>query len=207
MAQPPAPMQAPEGQHDPGSEVQLPLHPDILHKSAEFSVDGRHRSKLERDWTPDGEEPSTILFIGMNPSTAEANLDDRTCQKEQKFSRRDGYTRYLKGNILDYRLTDSKQLSTIEEPVSDRNLSAILEMAEEAEVIVLCCGQMKSKFHPIIQRTIDAILETGKPIKYFGSNEDGSFKHPLYLPDDKELMDCPRDLLEQYREPPADQAQ
>ncbi len=189
MAQLPALIFAPEGQHDPGGHDQLPLLRDVHHVNAEFSECGRYRRKLERDWTPVGAQRRTILFIGMNPSTAQAEFDDKTCRREQGFARRDGYTRYLKGNVLDFRLTNSKLLRGVAQPVSDRNLPAILEMAAETDVIVLCFGRLPATLRPTVQATVAALQATEKPVKFFGFNQDGSCKHPLYLPADSEILD------------------
>lgn len=178
-----------EDQHVPGGRDQLPLLSDIRHADAEFSQCGRYRHKLERNWAPIGVQPRTILFVGMNPSTARADFDDRTCRREQGFARRDGYTRYLKGNILDYRLTHSRLLREVAQPVSDRNLPAVMEMAQETDTIVLCFGRLPARLRPIAQNTIERLRETGRPIQCFGLNRDGSCKHPLYLPAETRLLD------------------
>ena len=60
-----------EAPHDPGGKVRLRL-PDGVIGGATFSECGRYRQALTRDWTPDGIAPRTVLFIGMNPSVADA---------------------------------------------------------------------------------------------------------------------------------------
>lgn len=49
--------------HDPGGRVILPLAGDVA-GSARFSVCGRYRLELGRDWTSAGAPPRTILFAG-----------------------------------------------------------------------------------------------------------------------------------------------
>jgi hypothetical protein len=93
--------------HDPKGKVRLTLQPGV-DGSAEFSECGRYRHWLKREWGfrrfTDGREPYA-LWIGMNPSTAEANVDDPTIRREMGFTRRMGLDCYAKVNIMDYRAT------------------------------------------------------------------------------------------------------
>ena len=59
--------------HDPGGKVQLRLG-DGITGGARFSACGRYRHTLSRDWTPDGDLPRTIMFVGQNPSVAGAEV-------------------------------------------------------------------------------------------------------------------------------------
>ena len=118
--------------HDPGGRVRLKL-PENVRGGAEFSHCDKYRHKLVRDWTEEGIPPRTVLYIGMNPSTADEDVSDPTCHREIAFARRDGYTRYLKGNMLDWRATSPKDLPRdAAYACSPRNLPGILEMADEA---------------------------------------------------------------------------
>ncbi|KYB45746.1 hypothetical protein AB664_34185 [Brucella anthropi] len=73
--------------HDPGGKVRLKVKSEIR-SDAIFSACGRYRRLLKREW--DGaEKEGYVLWIGMNPSTADFNVDDPTVFKEQN-SRADG---------------------------------------------------------------------------------------------------------------------
>jgi len=190
MARPPVPP-APESRHDPGGKVRLALPGDIR-GGARFSSCGRYRQLLERDWTAEGAAPRTLMFVGHNPSTADTTHQDPTCGRETDRARRLGYSRYLKGNVLDWRATSPRDIP--HDPAlacSPANLPALVEMAAEAEMIVLAHGRVHKRYGEIVARVHDALRRTGRPLTCLGLNKDGSPKHPLYLRKDAPLIAFP----------------
>lgn len=180
-----------EQDHDPGGKVRIAL-PDGVIGGARFSACGRYRQTLTRDWTPAGDRPRAVLFVGMNPSVASAEISDPTCHRELDFARRWGYTRYLKGNVLDWRATSPKDLPVDPaEACSAENLPLVLEMAAEAELIVMACGRLHARYQGVVASMVCALKATEKPLKCFGLNRDGSAKHPLYLRKDATLVGFP----------------
>ena len=181
----------PEAQHDPGGRVRLRL-PDGVRGEARFSECGRYRQTLIRDWTAPGAAPRAVLFVGMNPSVADAEVSDPTCHRELSFARGWGFTRYLKGNVLDWRATSPRDLP--HDPAlacSPANIPALVEMAGEAELVVMACGRLHPRYADTVQVAVDALAATGRPLRCFGLNKDGSPKHPLYLRKDAGLMAFP----------------
>lgn len=180
-----------EARHDPGGKVRLAL-PDGVRGGARFSECGRYRQLLSRDWTAPGEAPRTVLFIGMNPSVAAAEISDPTCHRELVFARDWGFTRYLKGNMLDWRATSPKDIPT--DPAlacSAENIPFLRDMAADSELVVMAYGKLHKRFDPLVREIVGAMAGTGKPLKCLGLNKDGSAKHPLYLRKDTALMDYP----------------
>ncbi|PKQ12594.1 MAG: hypothetical protein CVT70_07985 [Alphaproteobacteria bacterium HGW-Alphaproteobacteria-1] len=180
-------MSAPEDRHDPGGKVRLRL-PDGIIGGATFSPCGRYRQALTRDWTPEGATPRAVLFVGMNPSVASAEVSDPTCHRELTFARDWGYTRYLKGNVLDWRATSPRDLPAPDLVCSPANIPALLAMAEEAELIVMAYGKLHARYGGIVRAATLALAATGRPLRCFGLNKDGSAKHPLYLRKDAALV-------------------
>ena len=177
--------------HDPGGKVRLKL-PDGVIGGATFSRCGRYRQALTREWTPDGAAPRSILFIGMNPSVAAADISDPTCHRELMFARDWGYTRYLKGNMLDWRATSPKDIPVDPDVAcSAENIPALIKMAREAETLVLAYGKLHKRFNGIVAEVLNAMQATGKPLMCLGLNQDGSAKHPLYLRKDTLLRQFP----------------
>lgn len=175
--------------HNPGGKVRLRL-PDGVIGGATFSDCLRYRQALTRDWTPEGTAPRAVLFIGMNPSVADASVSDPTCHRELMFSRDWGFTRYLKGNMLDWRATSPKDIPP--DPAlacSAANIPCLVEMAQEAELVVMAYGKLHARFNPVVRDVFAAITATGKPLQCLGVNKDGSAKHPLYLRKDTTLRD------------------
>lgn len=184
-------MSTPDHLHDPGGKVRLKL-PDGVIGGATFSTCGRYRQALTRDWTPDGGTPRAVLFIGMNPSVAGAEISDPTCHRELMFARDWGFNRYLKGNMLDWRATSPRDIPhDPSEACSPANISALVDMAHEAELVVMAYGKLHQRYQPIVRDVFTEITALGKPLRCLGLNKDGSAKHPLYLRKDTALMDFP----------------
>lgn len=167
--------------HDPGGKVRINL-PDGVIGGASFSPCGRYRQVLSRDWTPAGAKPRTIMFVGQNPSVATADVSDPTCDRELGFARRWGFTRYVKTNMLDWRATEPKNVPHDPElACSPENLPAILREVEDSEEVLLAYGKLHKRFAPIVDATLAALRETGKPLSCLKLNKDGSAGHPLYI--------------------------
>lgn len=177
--------------HDPGGKVRIRL-PDGVIGGAIFSPCGRYRQTLTRDWTPDGARPRTIMFVGQNPSVATAEVSDPTCDRELGFARRWGFTRYVKTNMLDWRATEPKNVPhDTALACSPDNLPAILREADQVEEILMAYGKLHKRYAGIVDRTIRALRETGKPLNCLKLNKDGSAGHPLYISSKTERFPFP----------------
>ncbi|MEL6646692.1 MAG: DUF1643 domain-containing protein [Pseudomonadota bacterium] len=177
--------------HDPGGKVRLKL-PNGVIGGARFSKCGRYRQALTRDWTAQGATPRAVLFVGMNPSVAAADVSDPTCHRELIFAQDWGFTRYLKGNVLDWRATSPKDIPhDPSEACSAENLPVLREMADEAELIIMAFGKLHKRHHGVLEAVTAAMVESGKPLQCLGLNKDGSAKHPLYLRKDTKPVSFP----------------
>ena len=173
--------------HDPGGKVRLRLAEGV-HGDVVISPDGRHR-QLMRRWLGDGFPERYILFIGMNPSTADATVDDPTCAREWNFARREGFAGMVKCNVGDYRATDPRMLlQPGVEAVSPANIPAIRAAAQDAACVVLCHGKLNRALAPAGRDIVAALRRDGIALWCFGTNGDGSPKHPLYLRADTPLV-------------------
>lgn len=174
-------------EHDPGGKVRLRLAPGV-HGDAVMSADGRYRQVMRR-WIGERFPDEFILFVGMNPSTADALVDDPTCAREWTFARREGYFGMVKCNVGDYRATDPKMLlQDGVEAVSAANLPAIRGLANQAGRIVLCHGKLNKALAPAGQQLVEILRNDGLTLWCFGKNADGSPKHPLYLRGDTPMV-------------------
>ena len=167
--------------HDPGGRTRLAL-PDGVRGAARITPCGRYRPSLSRDWTRPGTGARTILFVGLNPSVADGTVSDPTCHRELTFARDWGYSRYFKGNILDWRATSPRDLPEDASLArSARNIGILRAMAAEAEVIVMATGNVPDRFAAIDAETTEILRQIGRPLMCFGRNKTGYAKHPLYL--------------------------
>ena len=173
--------------HDPGRKVRLALPPGV-HGDAMFS-DPQHRQIMRR-WTGEQFPARYSLFIGMNPSTADASVNDPTCAREWNFSLREGFSGMMKGNVGDYRATDPKALLMPGVVASSpANLPSLLEAAKGASLVVLCHGKLNPALVEPAREILAALRAHQIRIMCFGTNADGSPKHPLYLRLDSKLVE------------------
>lgn len=176
--------------HDPGGKVRLRLC-DGVTGTAVFSACGRHRTLLTRSWEGAALEGS-VLWIGMNPSTAEAGVDDPTVAKECKFTRRWGYGSYVKANVMDYRATHPRMLladGVI--PCSQENIPAIVAAARAASMVVLGYGALHKKLVSYGEAVKSALASEGIEALCLALTKDGHPKHPLYIRDDTQPFPYP----------------
>ena len=116
-----------------------------LHKHAIISKCERYRYKLTRTWD---EDKGKVLFIMLNPSTANHIQNDLTTIRCINFAEKWGYGGIMIGNIYPYRTKRPKHLRQWmkmrfkeDYPEIDRyNKDHVYEMAQQADMIVCAWG-------------------------------------------------------------------
>jgi hypothetical protein len=161
--------------------------------SAILSPCGTYRYRLERNVMFTG--GPTYAFFGVNPSTADATVDDATVRKWTGFVKTWGGRRFIVGNVFAYRATDVRELVNDPLPAfSLENQRHLKDIAAEADVLVPCWGN-RSKVPRDLQHHFDNVAnllrQTGKPVKVFGLTGSGDPKHPLMLGYSTPLVDWP----------------
>lgn len=101
--------------------------------SAVISACGQYRYELRRVW--DDAAP-LVLFIGLNPSTADASNDDNTSRVCINYAKRWGYGGLLLGNLFAYRSKDPAALYTAQDPVGPDNDVHLRMLQSQAELVV-----------------------------------------------------------------------
>jgi hypothetical protein len=145
--------------------------------TAIFSPCGTYRYHLSR-----GDGAHRIAFCMLNPSTADAELDDQTIARCRKRAKLLGFDRLDVVNLFALRSTDPQALYKAADPVGPDNLEHILAVAEASE-IVICAWGKHGALHGTARKVL-AILNQRFPGKahYLRLNADGSPEHPLYIP-------------------------
>lgn len=158
--------------------------------SAIISPCGLYRFRLERTVAMEG---PVYAFFGINPSTADANLDDATVRKWIGFVKRWGGSRFIVGNVWPLRATDVRQLATAARwlDIGRENTRHILAMTAEADILIPCWGD-RAKVPRVMHNELDdlmsLLLGTGKPVMHLGLTKGGDPKHPLMLSYDTPLL-------------------
>lgn len=158
-------------------------------KSAIISHCGKYRYRLDRMVSDSG---PVYAFFGVNPSTADASVDDATVRKWRGFVQRWGGSRFIVGNVFAYRATDVSKLATVEDALGYLSGEHITNIINEADILVPCWGNT-GKVPPRLQfafdALMDALLSSGKPVKCFGLTASGDPRHPLMLGYSTPLVD------------------
>ena len=150
-----------------------------MQKDAITSKDCLYRYSLERTWDTSKER---VLFIMLNPSTADAIKDDATIKKCVGFARRWGYGGITVGNLFALRSRDPHGLLGPHDPVGPKNNSYLEQLAAECPVVVAAWGNSGKKpglRHLFQEReSFTKKLLQGR-MQSLGTNKDGTPKHPV----------------------------
>ena len=144
--------------------------------TATISDCGRYRYTLERHW--DGDKPA-VLFVMLNPSTADAERDDPTIRRCISFAKDWGYGSLLVGNLFAWRATDPKELFGVEDPVGPENDVALAGMRDRARLVVCAWGANRVAHGTTRADSVRGMLGQSRAL---GLTRAGAPRHPLYVP-------------------------
>lgn len=156
--------------------------------SAIISDCGLYRYRLERQSV--GEGQTTIIMV--NPSTADATVNDATIRKLIGFGSRKGWGRIVVGNLFAYRATDVRELKAAYDPVGPDNDGHLLDMLREADRVVVAWGPVAKQpkhLRARYRRVREMASMVSRPLYSIGAPaKDGHPCHPLMLPYTHELQ-------------------
>lgn len=153
---------------------------------AVISECGKYRYHLWRRWDKDLPE---MVWVMLNPSTADASTDDNTIRRCIGFAKRYGCGGVSVLNVFAYRATNPAELAKVDDPVGPKN-EAYLHYARSVAIkTLLVCGWGKPRVEPALKPAYKqaGVILAGLSANCFGVNNDGSPKHPLYLPYNAQL--------------------
>lgn len=154
-------------------------------KHALLSDDQLYRYALWRVWGPH----TCLRFVMLNPSTADATLDDPTIRRCVGFARREGYDGLVVLNLYAYRATDPRALLACADavgPLNNLHLTTHLAAAALAgEPVVAAWG---ANAHPRRAREVLDLTEHRVDWRCLGTTKDGHPRHPLYVKGDQPLV-------------------
>lgn len=162
--------------------------------SATLSEDGRYRYLLTRTWPQplDGDPyVSRILFVMLNPSTADARFDDPTIRRCVGFAQRWGYTDLTVANLYAYRATSPNDLWRADDPVGPLNNGYLRRAAREAGLIVCAWGVhglRDGRGAAVLRMLRDEPRRHPGHLYCLGLTSGGEPRHPLYVRGDTELV-------------------
>lgn len=157
--------------------------------SAVVSQCGRYRYRLERELFLNYYTiKRAMLFIMLNPSTADAETDDNTIRRCRSFARRESATHLVVVNLFAYRETSPKAVQTalrngvdIIGPMNDGYIRDAIDECSNMPVVAAwgACPFAVQRAHEVAGN-IEPLYSLGKTKKDFP-------RHPLYVRNDQTL--------------------
>lgn len=152
-----------------------------------FSQDRKFRYRLEFEhrYAADSAD-QRVVWILLNPSTADEQTLDPTLRRVRTWSEGWGYRYITIVNLFAFRATKPARLLEVDDPIGPDNDREILAAVEEADELVLGWGAVRSRLLPRA-RQVEELLEKAGQLegaRSLGTTKTGEPRHPLYLPGD-----------------------
>jgi hypothetical protein len=144
-----------------------------INSGAMFSDCRKYRYALWRIWD---KKERLAMFIGLNPSTAKEDRDDRTIERIRSIVKGWGYGGFYMMNLFAIVSKKPSILKTHPDPLGD-NDGWIEKIAPKCQMIVFAWGNFKEA-----KERSNRIVEMFPDAHALHINKNGSPKHPLYCP-------------------------
>jgi hypothetical protein len=145
----------------------------LFDNGADFSDCRKYRYTLWRTWSSD--KPK-IMFLGLNPSTADEVKNDPTVTRCINYARKWGYGGMYMMNIFAFRTTYPVELKKAKDPIGKDNDKWILLISKKVD---LCIGAWGNDGQYLDRST--KIKELVANLYCLKVNSSGEPAHPLYL--------------------------
>ena len=139
---------------------------------AAFSACRNYRYALWRVW--DNAKPR-VMFIGLNPSTANEITDDPTIRRVVKMARNWGFGGVYMLNLFAWVTSYPDELLKCKDPING-NDAWLIKMADLSGEIIFAWGNFKEA-----QERAKKVIAMFPNAKALQINMNGSPKHPLYV--------------------------
>jgi len=149
-------------------------------RHAAFSRCKTYRYSLERVW--ESKAPlKRVVFIGLNPSTADHRVDDPTIRRCMGFAQSWGFNALSVVNLFAYRTPYPDELKKAIDPIGPYNVTHLGKIIRQADLAIACWGKDGSW----MKQDVRLARRFGNKLRCLAINKDGSPAHPLYQRADK----------------------
>lgn len=143
---------------------------------AVLSPDEKYRYLLTRERAAG----PALVFVMLNPSTADDRVDDPTIRRCLRFAAREGAGRLVVVNLFAIRATDPRELARHPDPVGPRNDEFLLMHCRPASRVVAAWGNGGS-LHGRDRQVAGMLAHAGVSLTCLGVTGSGAPRHPLYV--------------------------
>ena len=163
----------------PGTAVTLFDVTPPMRRDASLSTDERYRWWLGRSWAA---RLGRVCWVMLNPSTANATVDDQTVLKCIGFTQRWGYGALDVVNAYAWRTTKPENIpDDLDLAVGPHNDTLLQHTMATADLVIAAWGaSYPDKFTPRMLWVGQLARRHGA--HHLGLTKNGSPRHPLYVP-------------------------
>lgn len=144
-----------------------------MDKGAHFSEDRQYRYALWRIWN---ENKPLVMFIGLNPSTANEHVDDPTIKRVMKLVGGWNYGGFYMMNLFAIVSSKPEVLVNHPDPLGD-NDHWLEKIAIECKMVLFAWGSFKQA-----KDSAEAVKKRFPGAYCLRKSKDGNPWHPLYIP-------------------------
>ncbi len=150
---------------------------------------GGYRYMLGRRWG----DPATqaLVWVMLNPSTADASVDDPTIRRVVRFTRDAGFPAAIVLNLYGLRATDPAELRGHPDPVGPGNDAALEHLTQDHNVVVAWGAFADTQRDGRVAEVLNGPLKD-RHLLCLGTTKHGHPRHPLYVPAAQQLVEYPR---------------
>ena len=160
---------------------------NVTERSVVLSNNKVYRYQLGRIWN--SKRPS-MLYVMLNPSTANAVDDDPTIRSCVRLADHGGFGSIEVVNLFALRSTDPKMLKFHADPVGPECDGHIRRARDRCDVIVCAWGA-----YPHLRgrdaKVLDILTYNFRKVYCFGMTKSGAPRHPLYIKTGTTLVERP----------------
>jgi len=148
-----------------------------VQRKADFDPSGRYRYRLIRQWSA---ADARVAFVLLNPSTADAAVDDPTIRRCIQFARAWRFGSLAVVNLFAWRSPDPRALKRTPTPVGPDNDQWILRTVAECESVVVAWGNA-GRLHKRDADVLSLLRTASCQPHCLGRTLSRAPRHPLYL--------------------------
>ncbi|MCX4026980.1 DUF1643 domain-containing protein [Spartinivicinus marinus] len=132
-------------------------------------------------------EKSSVLFVMLNPSTADAEVDDPTIRRCKGFAKKWNFKGLTVANLYALRSTSPKHLWQHTDPVGSDNDYWLKKLAVEHTEVVCAWGANAKPER--VNQFIKMMTNADIRLWCLGATKTGAPRHPLYVKADQPLVE------------------
>ena len=145
--------------------------------SAIYSRCAAYRYSLTRVWDDAGPR---VMFVMLNPSTADEVQNDPTVERCERRARHLGYGGFRVTNIFALRATDPRQMRAAADPIGPDNDATLAQGCLWADDVIAAWG-VHGAHRGRGPEVAERLRAQSAPLYHLGLSKDGHPRHPLYL--------------------------